>query len=78
MITAALGGHENVVHEKQRMTEAGPPLALSGGGTAPSPQQVPLQKVLGTDYALWGYSCLKQNCGIYPCPNTEVIVQIHS
>lgn len=78
MITPALGGHENVVQEKQRMTEAGTSMALSGSGTAPSPQQVPLQKVLGTDYALWGYSCLKQNCGIYPCPNTEVIVQIHS
>lgn len=63
--------------EKQNDKEPGTSLALSGSGTAPSPQQVPLQKVLGADSVLWGYSCLKQNCGIYPCPNTESILQIH-
>lgn len=69
VVTPALGSCENVVQEKQRLTEAG---ALSGSGIASSSQQVSLHKVLATDYVLWGYSCLKQNCG--PCPSIEVIV----
>ena len=52
MITPAPGQHENLAQEKQRMREAGVSLAPSGSGTASSPQQIPLQKVPGTDFAL--------------------------